>query len=140
MKFSIDNFIRKFSNNILYWDKFSRGEIFANFRGFAIFFQEIRENFSHEKNFFLQFAKIKPREKSELGQFEKFDLYAAKKWKNTPVKFSKNLRIAKLNPREKSVMIKFAKLNPRELKKFREFLSSRKFLPEKICPNKVLYW
>jgi len=78
--------------------------------------------------------------------------YAAEKWRNTPVKFWKNLWIAKLNPREKLiisefaklnprekwVMIKFAKLNPREIKKFREFLSSRKFLPAKICPNKVV--
>ena len=49
----------------------------------------------------------------------------------------KDLRIAKLNPREKWVTTKFAKLNPREIKKFREFLNSRKFLPAKICPIKV---
>ena len=98
------------------------GQIFAgrNFREFSRFrdfFQEIRENFSREKNIFRPFAKINPREKLEIGKFAKFDLYLAEKWKNTPVKISKNLRIAKLNPRE--------------------FLSSWKFLPAKICPNKV---
>jgi len=40
--------------------------------------------------------------------------YAAEKWRNTPVKFWKNLWIAKLNPREKLIISEFAKLNPRE--------------------------
>ena len=102
----------------------------------------IGTNFSHEKYFLPPFAKINPREKLEIGQFAKLSLYAAEKWKNTHVKFWKNLRFAKLNPREKWVMIKFAKFNPREIKKIREFFSSRKFLPAKICPNKVpvLFW
>ena len=123
----------------------SLGQIFAgrNFREFSrfcVFFQEIRENFSHEKYFLPPFVKINPREKLEIGQFAKLNLYAAEKWRNTSVKFwkIKNLRIAKLNPREKWVMIKFAKLNPREIKKIREFLSSRKFLLAKIFLNKVV--
>ena len=60
------------------------GQIFAriNFREFSQFrdfFQEIPENFSHEKYFLPPFAKINPREKLEIGQF------------------------AKLNPREKNL-------------------------------------
>ena len=37
--------------------------------------------------------------------------YAAEKWRNTPVKFWKNLWIAKLNSREKLIISEFAKLN-----------------------------
>ena len=53
-----------------YWDKFSR---------FRDFFQEIRENFSLEKYFLPLFAKTNPREKLEIGQFRKLNLYAAEK-------------------------------------------------------------
>ena len=103
------------------------GQIFAgrNFREFSRFldfFQEIRENFSHEKYFLPPFEKINSREKLEIGQFAKLNLYAAEKWKNTPVKFWKNLRITKLNPRK--------------IKKFREFLSSQKFSPQTFVPIK----
>ena len=49
------------------------GQIFANYRISIIEFQEIRENFSHEKYFLPQFAKINPREKLEIGQFAKLN-------------------------------------------------------------------
>ena len=120
------------------------GRNFYEFSRFRDFFQEIRENFSQEKFFLPPFAKINPRKKLEityesnmLFQSGMKTFYAAEKWRNTPMKFWKNLRIAKLNLDEKWVMIKFAKLNPREIKKIREFLSSRKFLSAKICRNKV---
>ena len=55
------------------------GRNFREFSRFRDFFQEIRENFSREKYFLLPFAKINPREKLEIGQFVKLNLYAAEK-------------------------------------------------------------
>ena len=54
------------------------------------------------------------------------------------MKFWKNLRVAKSNPRKKLLISKFAKINPKENDKFREFLSSRKFLPRKFVPIKYV--
>ena len=70
-----------------------------------------------------------------LSEMETF--FAAEKRRYTSIKFWKNLRVAKLNPREKLLISKFAKINPNEKNKFCEFLSSQKFLLAKICPNKV---